>query len=160
VDLANSLLTIRDTKFFKSRLIPIGCHLTEVLKHYNRWRMATHSSVNGEACFFVCRYGRAILKHTLEETFRRLLKRAGIRRADASHQQPRLHGFRHSFAVHRLTTWYRQGADVQRLVYHLSVYLGHSHLAHTQVYLTMTPELLQQASTRFEQYARGEDSHA
>ena len=160
VDLANSLLTIRDTKFFKSRLIPIGCHLTEVLKHYTRWRTATHSSANGEAHFFVCRYGRAILKHTLEGTFRRLLKRAGIQRADASHQQPRLHGLRHSFAVHRLTTWYRQGADVQRLVYHLSVYLGHAHLAHTQVYLTMTPELLQQASTRFEQYARREDSHA
>jgi site-specific recombinase XerD len=67
---------------------------------------------------------------------------------------------RHAFAVHRLTDWYRQGADVQRLIYHLSIYLGHSRLAHTQVYLTMTPELLQQAGTLFEQYARKEDSHA
>ena len=65
-----------------------------------------------------------------------------------------------TFAVHRLTEWYRQGADVQRLVYHLSVYLGHDRLAHTQVYLTMTPELLQQAGTLFERYARGEGSHA
>jgi integrase/recombinase XerD len=56
--------------------------------------------------------------------------------------------------------WYRQGADVQRLVYHLSVYLGHARLAHTQVYLTMTPELLQQASNCFERYAHPEDHHA
>jgi hypothetical protein len=56
--------------------------------------------------------------------------------------------------------WYCQGEDVQRLVYHLSVYLGHSHLISTQAYLTMTPELLQQASTFFERYARGEDRDA
>ena len=83
-----------------------------------------------------------------------------MRRSDGGRFQPRLHDLRHAFAVHRLTEWYRQGADVQRLVYHLSVYLGHARLAHTQVYLTMTPELLQQAGTLFERYARGEDSHA
>ena len=49
---------------------------------------------------------------------------------------------------------------MQRLIHHLSVYLGHAHLAATQIYLTMTPELLQQAGTRFERYARGEDGHA
>jgi len=49
---------------------------------------------------------------------------------------------------------------VQRLVYHLSVYLGHARLAHTQVYLTLTPEVLQQAGTRFERYACGEDDDA
>ena len=69
------------------------------------------------------------------------------------------HLLRHTFAVHRLTAWYRQGADVQRLLHRLSVYLGHAHLAATQVYLSMTPELLHQASTRFERYARGEDGH-
>jgi site-specific recombinase XerD len=159
-DLPNSLLTIRDTKFFKSRLVPIGHHLTEVLSDYARWRTATHSSASAEGHFFVSRSGSAILEHTLEGTFKRLLKRVGVRRADVRYQRPRLHGFRHSFAVHRLTAWYRQGADVQRLVYHLSVYLGHAHLAHTQVYLTMIPELLQQAGTRFEQYACQEDGHA
>ena len=66
---------------------------------------------------------------------------AGMRRTDGGRYQPRLHDLRHTFAVHRLTEWYRQGADVQRLVYDLSVYLGHARLAHTQVYLTMTPEL-------------------
>jgi integrase/recombinase XerD len=67
---------------------------------------------------------------------------------------------RHTFAVHRLTSWYQQGADVQRLLHHLSVYLGHVHLRHTQVYLSTTPELLREASQRFERYAGKERSHA
>jgi site-specific recombinase XerD len=70
--------------------------------------------------------------------------------------QPRLHDLRHTFAVHRLTTWYQNGADVQRLLPKLSVYLGHVNLAGTQVYLSMTPELLRAASQRFEQYAKGD----
>ena len=59
---------------------------------------------------------------------------------------------RHAFAVHRLTAWYREGADVQRLLPLLSTYLGHVSVAATQVYLSMTPELLQQAARRFERY--------
>jgi len=62
---------------------------------------------------------------------------------------------RHTFAVHRLTEWYRQNADVQRLLPALSTYLGHVDLSATQRYLTMTPELLQQANRRFEQYVCG-----
>jgi integrase len=96
----------------------------------------------------------------MEETFVRLRDRAGIRRQDDARYQPRLHDLRHSFAVHRLIQWYQQRADVQRLVYDLSVYLGHAHLRHTQVYLSMTSDLLQQAGARFEQYIRGEGNHA
>lgn len=160
VDLTHSLLTIRDSKFFKSRLIPISSHLTEMLRDYARWRTAIHPSASVEGNFFISRQGRAILKHTMEGTFKRLREHADLRGTDGSQQQPRLHGLRHAFAVHRLTEWYRQGADVQRLVYHLSVYLGHAHLRHTQVYLTMIPDLLQQAGTLFERYARQEDHHA
>ena len=122
VDLPNGLLTIRDGKFFKTRLVPIGRHLTEVLDDYVRWRTAAHPSA-GAANFFVGRRGRA---------FRRLREHIGMRRTDGARYQPRLHDLRHAFAVHRLTEWYRQGADVQRLVYDLSVYLGHARLAHTQ----------------------------
>jgi len=61
--------------------------------------------------------------------------------------------FRHSFAVHRLTSWYQEGKDVQRLLPQLSTYLGHRYLAATSVYLTMTPELLTLAAQRFEHYA-------
>jgi integrase/recombinase XerD len=79
--------------------------------------------------------------------------RPPVRRTDGTHEQPRLHDLRHTFAVHRLTSWYRQGADVQRLLQHLSVYLGHVRIRHTQIYLSMTPELLQVAGQRFERYA-------
>jgi integrase/recombinase XerD len=74
---------------------------------------------------------------------------------DRGRHQPRLHDLRHAAAVHRLVFWYRQGADVQRLLPQLSTYLGHVHIAATQRYLTLTAELLQEASQRFEQYARG-----
>ena len=60
---------------------------------------------------------------------------------------------RHTFALERLTSWYRQGKDVQRLLPVLSTYLGHSGIAGTQAYLTMTPELLAEASRRFQRYA-------
>ncbi len=160
VDLAAALLIIRNTKFFKSRLVPIGPDLTGVLSDYAQWRAVAHPSAGGECPFFVGRHGGAVHRCTLQSAFTRLRERAGIRRTDGGRYQPRLHDLRHAFALDRLTEWYRQGADVQRLVYHLSVYLGHASLADTQVYLTMTPELLRQASTRFERYACGENGHA
>ena len=67
----------------------------------------------------------------------------------------RLDFFRHTFAVHRVTSWYQEHADVQSLLPLLSVYMGHIHLSSTSVYLTMVPELLCVANRRFEQYVRG-----
>jgi integrase/recombinase XerD len=160
VDLPNSLLTIRNTKFFKYRLVPVNADLTKVLRDYSCWRAATHPSAGTKSTFFLSKQGEAVHHASLASAFKRLRECAGVRRADHSRYQPRLHDLRHTFAVHRLTEWYRQGADVQRLIYHLSVYLGHGSLAHTQVYLTMTSDLLQQAGTLFERYARGECSHA
>ena len=89
----------------------------------------------------------------VECNFRCLCEHTGIRRTDGARYQPRLHDLRHSFAVSRLTTWYQQGADVQTLLPQLSTYLGHAKIAATQVHLTMTPEILQQASRRFERCA-------
>lgn len=160
VDLPNAILTIRNTKFFKTRLVPISRHLTSVLAEYARWRAVIHPAISDDRRFFLSKRGAAIHLDTLEDSFQRLREHAKVCRPDDARYQPRLHDLRHTFAVHRLTEWYRQGADVQRLVHHLSVYLGHAHLAATQVYLTMTPELLQQAGTRFERYAFGEDGHA
>jgi site-specific recombinase XerD len=95
-----------------------------------------------------------VVRHTAENIFSRLRVRAGVIRHDGSRYQPRLHDLRHAFAVHRLVSWYRQGADVQRLLPQLATYLGHVHIAATQRYLTMTPELLHEAGKRFECYAR------
>jgi integrase/recombinase XerD len=95
VDLPNRLLTIRDSKFLKSRLVPISGHLTKVLSDYARWRTATHSSASAGGHFFVGRHGTAIHPRTLDRAFKRLREHVGIRRADGACQQPRLHDLRH-----------------------------------------------------------------
>ncbi len=157
VDLANAVLTVRNTKFFKSRLVPFSQSLARILADYAA-RPGAADAVAPAAAFFTRRDGRRVLQTSLEECFRRLCEKAGVRRNDGARYQPRLHDVRHTFAVRRLTTWYRQGADVQKLLPKLSVYLGHAYLAATQVYLTMTPELLAEANARFEHYA-GKESH-
>ena len=96
-------------------------------------------------------------KYTIHRDFQRLREYAGIRRSDGERSQPRLHDLRHTFAVHRLTSWYRQGADVQKLLPYLSTYLGHASLRGTQVYLSMTPELLHEAAARFDHYVWKEE---
>ena len=155
VDLEASLLTVHQTKFGKARLIPVGPKLRGVLAQY----AARSPNTTQDAPFFTKRDGGRILRDRLESTYQYLREQAGISRSDGAHYQPRLHDLRHTFAVHCLTSWYRQGADVQKLLPHLSVYLGHVCIRHTQVYLRMTPELLREAGQRFEQYAMQEVSH-
>jgi integrase len=101
------------------------------------------------------RDGSPIAGSTVQTAFDALRRIAGVHGTAGGRQTPRLHDLRHRFAVHSLTAWYRQGADVQRLLPVLSTYLGHADLEGTKVYLSMTPELLQQASLRFERYAGG-----
>ena len=158
VDLAKAMLTVQLSKFYKSRLVPFGSQLTKALRTYSDWRQAVHPSTDSKSPFFVNRTGRRLLCITMQTAFKRLRDHTGIHRTDGGRYQPRLHDLRHSFAVHRLISWYQQGADVQQLLPALSGYLGHINLASTQIYLTMTPELLQQASVRFERYARREAS--
>ena len=155
VDLPAALLSVHDTKFFKSRLVPIGSQLARALKSYAALRVR-RPLPEGKASFFLAnRNGTGLASSTVRGAFAGLRRASGIHGTEGTGPFPRLHSFRHSFAVHRLTAWYRQGADVQRLLPVLSTYLGHTELASTQVYLSMTPELLQQASLRFERYARG-----
>jgi integrase/recombinase XerD len=153
VDLTDRVITIRGTKFYKSRRIPIGTHLGQALARYaaTRTEQVAHTP-QSDVPFFTTRTGTRVKKHTIQEAFQRLREHTGIRRSDAGGSQPRLHDMRHSFAVHRLTSWYRQGADVQNLLPFLSTYLGHANLRGTQVYLSMTPELLNQAAARFDRY--------
>ena len=159
VDLASSLLTIRETKFYKTRLVPIGPRLTEALSTYATKRRQSGHPVNPEAPFFVTRQGEPLTLQIAERGFIRLLHRASVHRDDGSRYQPRLHDLRHVFTIHRLVSWYRAGADVQRLLPHLSTYLGHVNVSSTQHYLTMTPELLQEASRCFELYAMKGANH-
>lgn len=154
VELDNALFTVRATKFFKSRVVPFGPDLVRVLRDYASSRHPTLDR-RSHAPFFTTKRGARVNQATLVGCFQRIRKHADVRRFDGARYQPRLHDLRHAFAVHRLTTWYRQGADVQKLLPILSVYMGHAHIAATQVYLTMTSELLGEAGRRFEQYAVG-----
>jgi site-specific recombinase XerD len=159
VDLANAVLTVRDSKFFKSRLVPLGVQTVQVLSEYDHRRGAASFPQDADASFFVQRNGKRVNIDTLEHAFQRIRVQAGLRREGGGRCQPRLHDLRHTSAVHRLTSWYREGEDVQKLLPQLSVYMGHAHLAATQVYLTMTPELLHEASLRFERYAGLEEAN-
>lgn len=157
VDLSQAYLCIRETKFFKSRLVPLGKDLNGLTIEYvtrgNGCRM-----VSEKAPFFCFRDGTCLSQFAVRSAFRRLRAHAGVRREGGPRRQPRLHDLRHTAAVHRLIAWYRSGADLQELLPKLATYLGHVDLSATQRYLTMTPELLRQASLRFEHYAIGEKS--
>ncbi len=153
VDLSASLLTIRQSKFNKSRLVPIGPRLTSELATYALRERRSQRLHDANSLIFSKRNGNALRKLTVEYNFRRLCALAGVRRLDRGRYGPRLHDLRHSAAVHRLIAWYREGKDVGRLLPQLSTYLGHLSIHGTQRYLTMTSDLLQEASHRFEQYA-------
>ncbi len=157
VDLDQAVLTIRRTKFFKTRLVPMGRDLTRILIHYRNERDRCQRRTP-EAAFFRLRNGARMNQAVIERTFRRLRTSAGIVRDGGPRHQPRLHDLRHSGAVHRLLRWYRTGADLQTLLPRLATYLGHKDLVSTQHYLTMTPQLLRTAGRRFERYAM-ENSH-
>jgi site-specific recombinase XerD len=155
VDLVEDVLTIRATKFYKSRLVPVGPQLARVLANYMPLRR--HGGLaRGETSFLLAnRDGTRLASSTVQAAFDALRRITGVHDTSDGRRIPRMHDLRHSFAVHSLTAWYRQGADVQRLLPALSIYLGHSDLEGTKVYLSMTPELLQQASLRFARYADG-----
>ncbi len=156
VDLDEGVLTVRDSKFHKSRLVPIGHQLTAALRRHARRRQPLP---RGRASTFLALVnGEPPSRHLMLVAFKNLLRTAGIRpAANDWRRPPNLHSLRHTAAVHRLENWYRQGADVQRLLPTLATWLGHVNLDATQVYLSMTPELLHQAGRRFERYAAGDD---
>jgi site-specific recombinase XerD len=152
VDLIEATLRVRETKFFKTRIVPLGADLTKVLIAY-AGKQNAETPASQDTPLFCFKDGRRLSKSAAEGAFRRLRACAGVAREGGGRRQPRLHDLRHSAAVHRLIAWYRSGADLQDLLPKLSTYLGHVDLSATQRYLTMTPELLREASMRFERYA-------
>jgi integrase/recombinase XerD len=159
VDLDAGLLRIRNSKFYKTRIVPTGSDLTRVLRDYalERRKRAPNAA---DAPFLLTHQGRRPSRAGAEDAFKRMREHAKVCRGDGARYQPRLHDLRATFAVTRLVRWYREGADVQRLLPQLATYLGHVHICGTQRYLTMTPELLRQACLRFERYALGGNDHA
>ena len=158
VDLDDAVLTIRDTKFFGHRLVPVGSQLAGTLRRYVASRRKRPLPKGMASPVLANRDGTPLVRRTVQGAFARVLGAAGIEHDGKDGRRPPcLHSLRHAAAVHRLEAWYRQGADVQRLLPALSTWLGHAHLDGTRVYLSMTPELLHQASVRSEHYVEGDD---
>ncbi len=159
VDLNNAVVTVRQTKFNKNRLVPLGGPLSKVMRSYAEQRMPRGLPQLADSSFLANLDGTSVRYSTVRGAFRKLLADANIQPAGEGFQKPNLHSFRHTFAVHRVTAWYRAGADVQRLLPALSACLGHASLEGTRVYLSMTPELLQEASSRFDGWVNGGGCH-
>jgi integrase len=137
VDLARSLLVIREGKFRKDRLVPVAPSLAARLKSY----LAIHAGGRKpDDLLFPAPDGGPFAPQTIHEAFRQLLWACRISHGGRG-QGPRLHDFRHTFAVHRLMRWYREGVDLGVALPVLSTYLGHVSLSGTQHYLRLTAEL-------------------
>jgi integrase/recombinase XerD len=159
VDLAQRVITVRDTKFYKTRLVPIGPKLTLELTTLADRRRRLPMSAGEDSAFFASRTGAIWNYPRVITLFQRVRRAACIGCPPGELRPPRMHDLRHTAAVHRVIAWYRSGQDVQRLLPQLATYLGHVDISSTQRYLQMTPELLQEASLRFARYANCGDNH-
>ena len=159
VDVGDALVTVRETKFFKSRVVPTGPRVTEALTAYVARRRQLPLPAGEASAFFATRTGHPVCYDDANRLFGRVRRHAGIHRDSGARYQPRLHDLRHTAAVHRVVAWYQAGADVQAMLPHLATYLGHVDIASTQRYLSMTPALLHEASQRFAHYAQPEARH-
>ena len=143
-------MTLRGTKFGKSRLVPIHPSTQTVLAQYQARRARFVADHPASSHFFITSRGNHLDIGDIHRTFYKLSRQMGLRGETASHG-PRLHDFRHRFAVETLLQWYRSGEDVERRLPVLSTYLGHVHVADTYWYLSASPELMGQAMARLEQ---------
>jgi site-specific recombinase XerD len=160
VDLSQRVLMIRDTKFYKTRLVPIGMRLASAISIYLERRSHLPMLEGPETALLCSGTGHHLWYQAVITQFQRIRTAAGIGCPPEARRPPRLHDLRHTAAVHRVIAWYREGKDVQRLLPQLATYLGHAEIKSTQRYLSMTPELLQEASLRFDRYAHPGERHA
>ena len=141
-------MTILRTKFGKSRFVPLHSSTIQALHNYAQRRDDILPRPSSPA-FFLSERGRRLNTDIVHQTFNDLSKQIGLQASD-NRPKPRLHDFRHCFAVRTLLEWYRSGQDVERLMPLLSTYLGHTHVADTYWYLSAAPELLAVAGARLE----------
>lgn len=156
VDLGDGLLTLRHPKFGKSRCLPLHPTTQQALCGYVHRRDRVYPIPNSPS-FFVSEQGTRLPHWTVRATFVHLSRQIGLR-DPTDHHGPRLHDFRHRFAVQTLVRWYREGVDVERHLPELSTYPGHVKGSDTDWYLSATPALLGLATQRLEQAHRGETS--
>ena len=148
VDLEEGVLTVRQAKFGKSRLIPLHPTTLAALRSYAERRDGHLGSRCGPH-FFVAERGGRLLKQYVHRVFWRLSREIGLRRPGES-TGPRVHDFRHSFAIRTLLGWYREGTNVEERLPVLSTYLGHTCVRYTYWYLSACPDLMKEAVRRLD----------
>jgi integrase len=148
VDLTQAIVTVRWTKFGKTRLIPIHPSTVDKLAEYNRLRSSIFIRPKSPS-FFVSQRGTRLTQCSVRYTFVKLSREIGLRAPHDSHG-PRVHDMRHTFAVKTLLRWYQTGVDVERHMPELATYLGHAHVNDTYWYISAVPELLSLATMRLD----------
>ena len=149
VDLKSAMLTIRCSKFGKTRLVPLHRSTCKVLADYIRRRKRHWGQRLVSSYLFVSSWGNRLDNGDIHRTFYVLSRQIGLR-GPSDHHGPRLHDFRHRFATRTLVQWYRSNQDPERKLPILSAFLGHVHVADTQWYLSGSPELMREAMRRLE----------
>lgn len=152
IDWNEATITIRETKWYKSRLVPLHSTTSRALKEYAELRDNVCRRPKSESFLVDERWGR-LGYYGVRATFVRLSRETGLRGPHAS-RGPRIHDFRHRRAVDALVQWYQEGLDVEPLLPVLSTYLGHVKVSDTYWYLTAVPELLQLAMAQVERRGR------
>jgi integrase/recombinase XerD len=148
INLRDHLLTIRETKFKKSRYVPLSSSTVQHLTAFLRQRKEAGFPVVPTAPVFISPSGRAYGTARICEIFLGIVRNIGLR-GPMGERGPRIHDFRHTFAVNRLALWYRQRVNVLAKLPLLTTYLGHTTVTCTEVYLQATAELLDKTSERF-----------
>lgn len=148
LDWTKGLLTVRDTKFGKSRQVPLHPSTVEALATYARLRDQLCPQPIAQS-FFVSVVGTRLIYNNVHLTFLELVRLARLQRRTAA-RRPRPHDLRHTFAVRTLLDWYRAGLEVEARLPLLSTYLGHFHPRHTYWYLSAAPELMGLAGQRLQ----------
>lgn len=152
VDLRRDILHVRDSKFGKSRLLPFGPRLSARLTTFTQQRAQQPGGRRQEAPLFTFTRGAALNPGTISQAFRQLVPKLDLI-IPTGVANPTSHSLRHSFAVGTLLRWYRQGVNPNQRLQHLSTFMGHTDIASTSVYLTITHELLEAAAQRYELHA-------
>lgn len=155
VDLSAGTLTVRQTKFAKSRLLPLHPSTVEALGRY-RQRRSRQCPTTLETPFFVGTRGQGLGQPLSDRQVHRVFiaLRDQLGWVDrGAHGGPRIHDLRHSFVVRRVMLWYAQGIDIDQAMLALSTYLGHAKISNTYWYLTGVPELMTLAGNKFERFS-------
>jgi len=154
VDLKLGMLSVRQTKFAKSRQLPVHPSTVQALLRYRRLRNG-YVEVKPEMPFFVATRGKrlGLGMRSVHRVFTSLRTQLGWGNRGA-HDGPRIHDLRHTFAVRRVLLWHEHGTDIDQAMLALSTYMGHAKISNTYWYLTGVPELMAVAAGKFELFTQ------